>query len=72
MLLQKQREVQKAKDIKWKTEGALKLQHFATGRMTKDWHRLSRDFTKSFKSRVDTVLGNQVWVTLLEQGNWIR
>lgn len=76
LLLQKQWEVQKAKGIKWNTGGALQLQHFAAGRMTKDWHRLSRNFVESFIRDIQklsrhspglTGLGNPPWAGELDE-----
>jgi len=42
-------------------------------KVTKHWHRLPREAVESpsleiFKSHLDVVPGNQLWVTLLEQG----
>jgi len=51
--------------------------HFFTVRMTNHWQRLPRQVVESpsfetLKSHLDTVLGNRLWVTLLEQGGWTR
>jgi len=47
--------------------------HFLTLRVTKHWQSLSREVVESssletLKNHLDTVLENQLWVTLLEQG----
>ncbi|KAK4816119.1 hypothetical protein QYF61_011355 [Mycteria americana] len=47
--------------------------HFFTVRVTEHWHRLPRDVMESpsleiLKSHLDAVLGNRLWVALLEQG----
>ncbi|KAK4833045.1 hypothetical protein QYF61_027547 [Mycteria americana] len=47
--------------------------HFFSVRATKHWHRLPREAVESpsleiFKSRLDTVLGSQLWAALLEHG----
>ena len=46
---------------------------FFTVRVTEHWHRLPKEVVESpslevFKSHLDTVLRNQLWVALLEQG----
>lgn len=47
--------------------------HLLTVRMSEHWHRLPTEVVESpslgvFRSHLDTVLGNQLLVTLLEQG----
>ncbi|KAK4813029.1 hypothetical protein QYF61_005895 [Mycteria americana] len=47
--------------------------HFFPVRVTEPWHRLPREVVESptldiIKSHLDTVLGNWLWVALLEQG----
>ena len=47
--------------------------HFFTVMVTEHWHRLPREIVESpsseiLKSHLDTVLRNQLWVALLEQG----
>lgn len=47
--------------------------HFFTKRVTKHWHRLCREVVESpplevFSTCLDRVLGNWLWVNLLEQG----
>jgi len=49
--------------------------HCFTLRVTEHRHRLPREVVESpsldiFKSCLDTVLGNWLWVALLEQGLW--
>ena len=46
--------------------------HFFTVRVIEHWHRLPREVVKFpsleiFTSQLDMVLGNQLWVALLEQ-----
>ena len=48
-----------------------------TVRVTEHWHRLPREIMETpsveiLNSRLDMVLGNWLWVALLEQGSWIR
>jgi len=50
---------------------------FFSVRVTERWHRLLREVVESpsveiLKSCLETVLGNQLWVALLEQGGWTR
>jgi len=47
--------------------------HCFSGRGTEHWHRLPREvaerpYLEMFKSCLDMVLGNRLYVTLLEQG----
>lgn len=47
--------------------------HFLTVRVAKHWHRLTQEVVESpcleiFKSRLDVVTGNKVWVALVDQG----
>ena len=49
----------------------------STVRVTDHWHRLPREVVESlsletFKSHLDTVLGNQLCMALLEQGGRSR
>lgn len=51
--------------------------HLFTVRVDKHWKRLPREFVESafmeiLKTKVDMVLGNLVWLTLLEQGGGTR
>ena len=51
--------------------------NYFTVRVTEHWHRLPREVVESpslkiFETRLDTVMGNQLWVVLLEQGSWTR
>lgn len=50
---------------------------FSTVRMTKNWHKLTRELVESLssemlKSCLDVVLGIWLWVTLLEQEHWTK
>ena len=50
---------------------------FLNMRMRETWHRLPREVVKSssleiFKSHVDMVLDNLLWVALLREGGWVR
>lgn len=51
--------------------------HVFTVKVTKHWHRLSREvmeslFLEIFKSYLGMVLGHLLWLPLLEQGWWTR
>ena len=51
--------------------------HFFTVSVTDHWPRLPRDIVESpsleiFKTQLDTVLGNWLWVAQLEQRCWAR
>lgn len=50
---------------------------FVTLRVVKQWNGLLREIVKSppidtFKTRLDMVLGNLLYLTMLEQGGWTR
>ena len=50
---------------------------FFTVRVTEDWHKMSREVVESpsleiLKKYLDIIMGNQLWVTLLEQECWTR
>jgi len=53
------------------------MKHFFTVKITEHRHRLPREAVKSpfvemFKSHLDTVLSNWLYLALLEQGGWTR
>lgn len=65
-----------ATDTYWNTEGSLWIPFF-TVRVTEHWYRLPREVVdypsfEIFKSHVNMVLGNGLYMVPLERGRWTR